>query len=329
MKALILAAGFGTRLKPLTNFIPKPLCPYFGIPLFDLAFWRIKQAGIQQLACNSHYLANAITDHLKTSPLLSGRELIQYHEPEIRGTGGSLFPLRDWLEPDDDLLIYNGDILSDIDIDSAMEYHRSHQCDATMLLLDHAHPDKTPVYIDEQQNILQFGGDSRAIQLANAHTFTGIHIVSAKFVGEIPDIVPWSILDTYQSRMKGSFRIKGHVLPPNTIWHDLGTPLAYWQAHEEILDSYSKDHLDRLGLSACHLAYHYALDYLPDQHSLINQKTRPRLYTKQLYKTILLAENCFVADHVQLDHCLVLPCVQSIEQSAKRCIISAYTTLPF
>jgi len=329
MKALILAAGFGTRLKPLTNYIPKPLCPYFGIPLFDLAYWQIQRADIHEIACNSHYLSQTIKAHLQNSPLLLGRQIVEFHEPEIRGTGGCLFPLRDWLGPEGNLLIYNGDIVSDIDIQAAFDYHLSHQCDATMVLLPQAKPDKTSVFIDRKQNILQFGGGFPPANSVSAHTFTGIHIVSADFVQQIPEIIPWSIIDTYQSRIKDSFRIKAYLPPQNVIWHDLGTPLAYWQAHEEVLTAYNTDLPERLGLNACHEAYGYTIDYQTDQHSLINQKTKQCIHTERLHKTIILADNCSIADHVQLDQCIVLPGVQLIEQSARRCIISAYTSLQF
>ncbi|MFW7378281.1 MAG: nucleotidyltransferase family protein [Oligoflexus sp.] len=327
MKALILAAGFGTRLRPLTDYIPKPLSPFFGIPLFDLAFWRIQKAGIESIACNSHYLSEKIDFHLKNSPLLGGRSIQHSYEPNIRGTGGCLYPLKDWLGKLDDILIYNGDILSDINIGKICQSHREEACDATMILLADAQADKTPVYIDNNQNILQFGG--RAPAASSCHTFTGIHIISADFAAQIPNEVPWSIIDTYQSRIKAGKKIKAWVLPKNAIWHDLGTPFAYWQAHENILNDYEQTVLDRLGLSDCYHSYGYTLDYQSDQSSLINRKSKQHVHTKQIYKSIILSEECHIPEHVQLDHCLVLPGVQSVEQSSSHSIISAYTQLSF
>lgn len=327
MKALILAAGFGTRLKPLTDYTPKPLCQYFGIPLFDLAYYRILQAGIKEFACNSHYLSKAIKEHLKSSPVLNGHKIFESYEPIIRGTGGCLYPLKDWLGPHHDLLIYNGDILSDIDLRAAINFHRTYRCDATMLLLAKSHADKTPVFIDKSQNIVSFGGNQQPD--LSSHTFTGIHILSAEFVRQIPGDIPWSIIDSYRARIRDSFTIKAFVLPESVCWHDMGSPLAYWQAHEELLNHYDHSRLSRLGLSSCHDLYGYSLEYLTSQKSVISQKLKFSLNKKSLYKSIVLADDCLVPEHVQLDQCIVLPDVKSINHSTSRSIISAYTELPF
>ena len=240
MKALILAAGFGTRLRPFTNEIPKPLCPFFGVSFLDLALHRVLPYA-DEIAINCHHLHTKIESHIERYyPDQSFRLSV---EDEIRGTGGALFPLKTWLG-DDDLLIYNADIISDIDLNSFISKHESSDSLATMMMLESPSPGKTPIYC-EGSKVISIGNEPE--EYDSVSTFSGIHIVSNEFVQRIPCQSPWSIIDTYHQLLSENRTIL--LDKHGGFWEDLGTPHSLWQGHQKVIDNQGEPLLRRLGVT--------------------------------------------------------------------------------
>ncbi|MEE8434768.1 MAG: nucleotidyltransferase family protein [bacterium] len=124
MKAFILAAGKGARLAPLTDALPKILVPVLGVPMLErLRCWLLGH-GVTALALNTHHLAQAVGGHLENSPGRAPAIRI-FHEPELLGTGGALVNAASFWGSDP-LLVWNGDILCDLDPRHLLEAHRSH-----------------------------------------------------------------------------------------------------------------------------------------------------------------------------------------------------------
>ena len=122
MKAFILAAGFGTRLRPLTDHIPKPMIPILNIPSLFYTFFLLKQAGITEIICNIHHHAVAIRRFIESSDL-PGLAITFSEEPVILGTGGGLKKCEKLLD-DDDFILVNSDIITDIDFRALIKHHR-------------------------------------------------------------------------------------------------------------------------------------------------------------------------------------------------------------
>src|SRR4051812_38455198 len=108
LKGVVLAAGFGTRLRPLTELYPKPLIPFAGTTPLELALWQLGRAGIDENAVNSHHRPDLIDAYVASNPLK--QKLKVSHETEILGTGGCYNPLRAW-QGDNDLVVLNGDVV--------------------------------------------------------------------------------------------------------------------------------------------------------------------------------------------------------------------------
>lgn len=131
MKAFILAAGRGTRLAPLTDALPKILVPVLGVPMLDRLRCWLAAHGVTALALNTHHLAGAVNAHLEPSPDASPGPLPApriFHEPGLLGTGGALVNAAPFWDGDP-LLVWNGDILCDLDPRHLLEAHRSHGAD--------------------------------------------------------------------------------------------------------------------------------------------------------------------------------------------------------
>ncbi|MBF0441083.1 MAG: hypothetical protein HQK54_04195 [Oligoflexales bacterium] len=245
IKAFILAAGLGTRLKPLTFYLPKPLFPFCFPTLLDLAFWRIYDTDISEIALNSHYLPEKIRSHIKDCGLISNVNIS--YEKELLGTGGALGPLSDFFKGAD-VLIYNSDIISDADLNKLINAHQEADADATLLLLPNLLPNKNPVYCDGDKivGIGQMPANDNQGKVT-MHTFTGIHIVSEKFRKFAPQTGYWHITDVYKEALQKGLILKS--CQHDGFWHDMGTPYEYLRAVTDFVKNYNKNLDQRLGIS--------------------------------------------------------------------------------
>jgi len=133
MRAVILCAGLGSRLGPLTHDVPKPMLPLDGRPLLAYTIDYLARSGIQDIAINLHYLPEKITDYFADGRPLGVRIHYSYEE-ELLGTAGALAKLSTWLASEEDVLVLYGDILTDQDISPLLDRHRREGSFATLLL---------------------------------------------------------------------------------------------------------------------------------------------------------------------------------------------------
>jgi mannose-1-phosphate guanylyltransferase/phosphomannomutase len=139
MKALVLSAGYGERLRPLTNTTPKPLLEVGGRPLIHYALLMLRQAGITEVAINLHHLASAIEEALGDGSGL-GLRITYSYERELAGTGGPLAILRDYFG-DERFVMLNCDTIMDLDLTGVIGFHRRREALATFVLRGGGDPD--------------------------------------------------------------------------------------------------------------------------------------------------------------------------------------------
>lgn len=132
MRALLLAAGLGTRLRPITDSIPKCLVPIHGRPLIDIWFDLLADAGIERIVVNTHYFAATVVDHVASSPHRDRIEL--FHEDELLGTGGTMIAARHLLG-DDAFLLAHGDNLTTFDLPQMQQRHAQRASDIAITML--------------------------------------------------------------------------------------------------------------------------------------------------------------------------------------------------
>src|SRR5438552_8545786 len=134
MKAMVLAAGLGTRLRPLTDTLPKPLLPVAGRPLLEWNLLILKRHGITEVIINLHHLGEQIVRALRDGARL-GLRLAYSHEPTLQGTGGGIKQATPFLK-DGPFLVLNGDTLSDCDLTALIAAHRVSGALATLAVRD-------------------------------------------------------------------------------------------------------------------------------------------------------------------------------------------------
>src|SRR5437870_5981980 len=161
MKAMVLAAGLGTRLRPLTATLPKPLLPVAGRPILEWNLLLLKRHGITEVIINLHHLGEQIVRALGDGARL-GLRLAYSHEPTLQGTGGGIKQAAPFLKGGP-FLVLNGDTLSDCDLTALIAAHRASRALATLAVRDDPNASSWgPVTLDAHARILQIKGNPRS-----------------------------------------------------------------------------------------------------------------------------------------------------------------------
>ena len=134
MKAMIFAAGMGTRLRPLTDQMPKALVPVAGIPLLQRVLLRLASAGFDDITINIHHLGQQIADFLRANRNFGLRIHISDERGQLLNTGGGIRHARPFLEGDEPFLVHNVDILTDADLRALWQHHLARKAEATLLV---------------------------------------------------------------------------------------------------------------------------------------------------------------------------------------------------
>jgi NDP-sugar pyrophosphorylase family protein len=241
MKAMILAAGLGTRLRPLTDDRPKALVTVAGRTLLEIALCRLRAFGVREVVVNAHHYAEMIADFLQTHDDFGMRIEIS-REEELLDTGGGLkkaapFFLGGGSLPEP-FILHNVDVLSTIDLGSMMRFHAEHDALATLAVQDR----QTSRYLlfDPQNQLCgrRAGrdGESQLVRPA-AQTqplaFCGIHILSPRIFAKIEEEGAISIISAYLRLAARGERIVAFRADESS-WRDLGRPESILQAAREM-----------------------------------------------------------------------------------------------
>lgn len=225
MDALILAAGFGTRLRPLTEEIPKALLPIYGIPMIDIHIERLlgNPLPIGPVTVNAHHLSDDIRSHIHEHRY---HQLINLsYEPTILGTGGAIKNASPFLRSDP-FIVLNCDAIFLAPICSAISFHNKGDQVATMVLI------RSPVWPNVKVNRDRVTAILRERRDPDAYTFTGFHIISQEIFDLLPDDTFYDIRDAYQ-RLIEDGKLGAFIwdVPSETPFLDIGTPESYLEAH--------------------------------------------------------------------------------------------------
>ena len=228
MKAMILAAGFGTRLFPLTIDRTKPAIPFLGRPLIGYVAEYVAGFGIKDVVVNLHHQPQSVMNALGDGSRFGVHIDYALEQPEILGTSGALDNARHLLE-DDTFLIVNGKIITDIDLSAAIAAHKERGALATMVLKTNTRFEKFTEVEVAGGNVRGFGGYPVRDGVERAEPplmFTGIHILEPRVFDYIPRGVYSDIVPTvYKPAIERGETIAAHVTDAN--WFELSTIPRY------------------------------------------------------------------------------------------------------
>lgn len=232
MKAMILAAGLGKRLRPLTHRLPKTLLPLNGRPLIYYTLMLLKKHGITDVIINLHHQGQKIMDTLGDGSAL-GFNIAYSFEPEILGTGGGLKRVRQML-CEELFLVINSDVLADLNIDKVVEFHKRKKAAVTMVLREDRDVDTWgTIEIDSEDRVRRIlGKPSQSPRGTLKRMFTGIHLIEPTVFRYIPNHGYYNIMDAYLKMLQKDEYIAGYEM--KGYWMDVGTPNRYQKTQRSL-----------------------------------------------------------------------------------------------
>jgi NDP-sugar pyrophosphorylase family protein len=224
MKAMVLAAGLGTRLRPLTNSRPKALVEVGRRTLLEITLERLRLFGIHEVIVNVHHFADMMVDYLSSKRNFGMRIEIS-REELLLDTGGGLKKAAWFFEGDTEpFVLHNVDVISSIDLHRMVRYHVESQALTTLAV--HNRPTSRPLVFDKAHQ-LQGRGPGLA--------FSGIHVISPRLLPLMTEDGVFSIIDSYLRLASQGEKILGFPAD-EYYWRDLGKPEDLKQATQDLLD---------------------------------------------------------------------------------------------
>lgn len=240
VRAMILAAGFGTRLGPITQRRPKPMLPVCGEPLVRWSVRWLVHHGVRDIVINLHHLGEQIEQELGDGQQLGARIHYSPEHGQILGTGGGLRQARPWLDGGDDgpIVVVNGKILIDLDLPAVLRAHAERGGEATMVL----RPDPEgrwgrPLRLDADHRLVELVGQrSPAVRepVGGPLMFTGVHVMQPRFLDRIPPEGEQCVVRTAYREAAAAGEVFGGET--DAYWWEHSTPERYRQGVFNVLD---------------------------------------------------------------------------------------------
>ncbi len=234
MKAILLAGGKGSRLRPLTIHTPKPIVPIFNRPFLHYQIDLLKQVPeIDEVILSLNYQPRRIEEIFGDGADL-GIKIRYVVEPAPLGTGGAVKYAGDKLT--ESVVVFNGDVLTEIDLGAVIRLHRERRARATIVLTPVDNPSAYGlVETDADSNIKRFLEKPKPEEITTNNINAGIYILEPDTFDRIPSDVAWSIERSYfPSLIERNETFVAYVY--NGYWIDIGTPEKYTQVHRDIMD---------------------------------------------------------------------------------------------
>ena len=233
LAGIILAAGLGTRLRPISGGVPKPLVPFFSLPLIEFVFKKFALAGISDVGLNTHFLPEKIEEYLKAfhhSDVFLSKET-----PDILGTGGAYYGFKPWVK-NRTTVVCNGDVLTSADLGAIVDHHFDTDAFVTMGVRSQPHDSGSQIWVDKGL-VVHIGPNNGGFTHASPHGFNCIRVLNGDFFDQFPkpeysEFVPIILRLIKQGKKVVAFEQPGD-------WFDLGTPEDYFKAHQHVLREWS------------------------------------------------------------------------------------------
>ncbi|MBU1239350.1 NDP-sugar synthase [Myxococcota bacterium] len=248
MKAMILAAGYGTRLGILSEQRPKPMLPVGNIPLIVHALELLKRAQIFDVCINTHHKGDLLTTFLGDGQNFGVTIHWSHEEGEILGTGGGVKKVRDFFGRDP-AVILNGKIVTTCDLGEVIDFHKERGALGTMVLK----PDPDAgrwgsIGADQAGRLVSIlGKDAQNNETPSASTmFTGISVIEPGFLDFLPEGPSCMVRQGWKPLFAAGEALFGYTMPANGYWWEHSTPARYLQGNKNLFE---QDLLSRLGIT--------------------------------------------------------------------------------
>jgi mannose-1-phosphate guanylyltransferase len=236
MKAMVLAAGKGTRLFPLTGVLPKPMAPVAGKPVLQHIFDLLARVGVEEIYVNVHYLADTILGLYGEETRLDSAKIHFTREERLTGTAGGVKRLASVGAFDETFVVIMGDALTDVDVRELVAFHKENGAIATLALKRVGDTSGYGVAeLDTEKNILRFQEKPEAQEAASNLANTGVYVLEPKVLDYIPESTFFDFAkDVFPRLLESGEKISGYD-EGEFYWSDIGTLESYRMAQRDAL----------------------------------------------------------------------------------------------
>ena len=225
MKAFLLAAGHGQRLRPITDSVPKCLVPIRGVPMLSIWLQACERIGIEEVLINLHAHAEVVCDFLRTTRYDTRVRVVV--EPQLLGSAGTLRANREWVESDELFWVFYADVLNCADLEGMLAVHRSRKMAATLGVYEVAEPRRCGIVTTDAHGVIREFVEKPQHPTSNL-AFSGLMIATPAVLDAIPPTTPvdigFHVLPQLVGRMM-AYPIKDYLL-------DVGTMATYQMAQQ-------------------------------------------------------------------------------------------------
>ena len=312
-KAMVMAAGVGSRLDPLTQHIPKPLVSIANRPVMDILFERLLEISIKDVIANTHYLSDKIVEHYKNNDL--GINFNYVCEKELSGTAGGVKKCQFFFNEGEDFLILSADGLSNADLQAGIDAHKKSGAIATIGIKKIAMeeiPNFGVVVTNENGVITQFQEKPSIKDAKSDFINTGIYIFNYKIFEYIPENTFYDFAkNVFPDLMSKGLEI--NTFQVSEYWSDIGTIDQYKQSTEDLFNKL------------------YTINHSPiietEEGSYITGKSYIAPSTKFIgFNTI--GKNCIIGKNVTLENCIIWDDVEIKDNvTLQNCIIASHSEI--
>jgi len=221
---MILAAGFGTRLKPLTDSVPKALIKVNGVPMIEMVIRRLADYGINEIVINTHYLSEQVEKYFTENSF--GVKIFLLHENKILGTGGGIKNAESFLKDTGAFIVHNVDVSSEINFEELLKFHFQNKALATLAVKKRK--TKRPLIVDQVGNVIGRVLPDKSFRYRKPEGseflvgFCGIHVISSSIFKNFTETGLFDVFTAYFRLIEQHNRILAFDIA-GSLWEDLGT----------------------------------------------------------------------------------------------------------
>ena len=290
LKAMVMAAGMGSRLEPITLMIPKPLIPVMNRPLMDIILTQLHNVGVKEVISNTYYLANQIIDRYKNNNL--GIKFNYIKETELSGTAGGVKKCQFFFDKGEDFIVMSGDILTTADIDKAVEIHKASNAIATIGVkeIPHEYVSHFGVVVTDDDGYITEFQEKPSVEEAKSNLInTGIYIFNYKIFDYIPENEFCDFAKNVFPKLLKERAINTFVV--DEYWNDIGTISQYKQSIQDVFNG------------VCQIDHDRIIDTNLGSYVCGDSKIPS---TIRFVGNTVVGNNCKLGEYIKLENCIVL-----------------------
>lgn len=324
MKAMVLGAGVGTRLEPITNYIPKPLVPVGNRPVIDHIVDLLYKHGFDRLICNVHYLSEKMREHFANRP---GVDITLMYEEQLTGDAGGVRACRQFLQ-DDTFVVIMGDLLTDADLGAMLAEHRAKRAVASIGVMSVEDVSRFGVVVrDSKGFIVDFQEKPSKQQARSNQISTGIYILEPEVFNHIPESGSYGFgRQLFPDLVAKNYPVLGIEL--GSYWTDIGTHADYFKANRDVLMGAVEVPIEGLRSPSGWVSQSAEIDssckisgrVLFGKGCLVGAGV-------ELSGTVVVGDDSEIGANSKLDNCVILPGTKVAPHSVVTQSIAGYGTI--